>query len=57
MQIIIRVKHFRIMRNSYLYYKNCFIETKQNSKHFPNLMTKCLAILHHVELSVAAKVC
>ena len=44
------------MHNSYLCYKNCFVETKQNSKHFPNLMTKYLAILHHVELSVAAKI-
>ena len=33
------------MHYSYLCYKNCFVEIKQNSKHFPNLMAQCSAIL------------
>ena len=43
------------MHCNYLCCKNCFVETKQISKHFLNLMAKCFAILHHEVLNVVAK--
>ena len=36
-------KQFRIMLGSYLCCKSCFVETKQNSKDFSNLMAKYLS--------------
>ena len=49
-------KYFRIIHYSYLCCKNCFIATNQNSKHFPNLIEKCLGVQHNVEFSVIIKV-
>ena len=43
------------MHYNYLCFKNCFVKTKQTSKHCTSLMAKCLPILHHVELSVVMK--